>query len=76
MGRWPTINRRWNAGLDLTVTDLDGDTLEFVHFDGGGSTDPDGTMVSHNWTENGNTINNAATFTIMMLMLPTQRYSP
>ena len=33
-------------------------------------------MVSHNWTENGNTINNAATFTIMMLMLPTQRYSP
>jgi|GEM_PF-1516675 len=55
-----------NAGLDLTVTDLNGDTLEFVHFDGRGSTDPDGSIVSYNWTENGNPLNNAVTFTITM----------
>ncbi|KGJ89257.1 hypothetical protein ND16A_2150 [Thalassotalea sp. ND16A] len=55
-----------NAGLDLTVTDANGDTLEFVHFDGRGSSDSDGTIVSYNWTEHGNTINNAPTFTITM----------
>ena len=55
-----------NAGLDLTVTDFDGDTLEFVHFDGRASTDTDGTIVSYNWTENGNPLNNAPTFTITM----------
>ena len=55
-----------NAGLDLTVTDFDGNTLEFVHFDGRASSDPDGSIVSYIWTEFGNTINNAATFTITM----------
>ena len=55
-----------HAGLDLTVTDFDGDTLEFVHFDGRASTDTDGTIVSYNWTENGNPLNNAPTFTITM----------
>ncbi len=54
------------AGLDRTVTDTNGDTLEFVHFDGRASTDSDGTIVSYNWTEHGNTINNASTFTITM----------
>ena len=55
-----------NAGLDKTLIDFDGDTLEFVHFDGRASFDPDGTIVSYNWTENGNPLNNAATFTITM----------
>ncbi|MEE8361777.1 MAG: PKD domain-containing protein, partial [Gemmatimonadales bacterium] len=55
-----------NAGLDKTIVDLNGDTLEFVVFDGRGSTDPDGTIVSYNWTKDGNPFNNADRFTVQL----------
>ena len=41
------------AGPDQTVVDADGDGTEVVTLDGSGSTDPDGTIVSYGWTENG-----------------------
>jgi hypothetical protein len=55
-----------HAGLDKTVVDLNGDTLEFVRFDGRASTDPDGTIVSYNWTKDGNPFNNADAFTVTL----------
>ena len=42
-----------NAGSDQTVTDSDGDGFENISLDGSGSLDPDGTIVSHEWRENG-----------------------
>ena len=53
-----------DAGPDQTIVDNDGNTLEVVTFDGSGSSDPDGTIVSYNWTKNGNPYNNAATFSL------------
>jgi uncharacterized repeat protein (TIGR01451 family) len=53
-----------NAGPDQTVIDTDGNTLEVVTFDGTGSSDPDGTIVSYVWTLNGNPFGNAATFSV------------
>ena len=53
-----------NAGPDQTVVDTDGNTLEVVTFDGTGSFDPDGTIVSYNWTLQGNPFGNAPTFDV------------
>ncbi len=55
-----------NAGPDQTIVDTDGNTLEVVSFDGSASVDPDGTIVSYNWTRNGNPFNNAATFSVTL----------
>jgi hypothetical protein len=57
-----------HAGLDKTIVDLNGDTLEFVHFDGRASFDPDldGAIVSYTWTKDGNPFNNADTFTVTL----------
>lgn len=40
-----------NAGPDKTVSDTDGNGIESVTLDGSGSYDPDGTIVSYQWTE-------------------------
>ncbi len=40
-----------NAGLDQTVSDSDGNGVESVTLDGSASYDPDGTIVSYEWTE-------------------------
>jgi hypothetical protein len=40
-----------NAGDDRTITDTDGDGVELVTFDGGASTDSDGTIASYEWRE-------------------------
>jgi len=45
-----------DAGLDQTVTDTDGNGREQVSLDGSGSADPDGSIVSCVWTENGDQI--------------------
>jgi len=38
------------AGEDQTLIDMDGDGLESVSLDGSGSTDPDGEIVSYEWS--------------------------
>jgi hypothetical protein len=53
------------AGPDQTLTDTDGDGLVVVAFDGTGSSDPDGTIVSHFWRKNGNPFNNVAAFSVL-----------
>ena len=53
-----------NAGADRTIVDANGNGSEAVTFDGTGSTDPDGTIVSYSWRKNGLVIGNAATFTL------------
>jgi hypothetical protein len=53
------------AGPDQTLTDTDGDGLAVVTFDGTGSSDPDGTIVSHVWRKSGTLFNNAAAFSIV-----------
>jgi len=53
-----------DAGPDQLIIDTDGNTLEVVTFDGTGSVDPDGTIVSWSWTKNGNPYNNAPTFSL------------
>jgi thermitase len=50
-----------NAGDDLTVTDNDGNGGEDVRLDGSGSSDPDGTIVSYEWSENGISIGSGMT---------------
>lgn len=45
-----------NAGPDQTVVDFDGNGSEIVTLDGSASFDPDGTLVSYDWTEGGNQI--------------------
>ncbi len=52
------------AGPDQTLTETDGDGLVVVAFDGTGSSDPDGTIVSYFWRKNGNPFNNVAAFSI------------
>ncbi|MDX1679881.1 MAG: malectin domain-containing carbohydrate-binding protein, partial [Akkermansiaceae bacterium] len=42
-----------DAGLDQTVTDVDGSGSESVTLDGGGSIDPDGTIAEYVWSESG-----------------------
>jgi hypothetical protein len=51
------------AGDYLVVSDTNNDGFETISFDGTGSSDPDGSIASYNWTENGQTISNSATFT-------------
>ena len=58
-----------NAGPDQTIADADENGVEMVTLDGSGSSDPDGTIVSYEWTEGGSPIGTAssvtqATFTI------------
>jgi CSLREA domain-containing protein len=50
-----------NAGPDQTVTDTDGNGSEVVALDGSASSDPDGTIASYEWSENGNVIATGAT---------------
>jgi hypothetical protein len=45
-----------NAGPDQTVTDADNDGSELVTLDGTGSSDPDGTITSYEWLEDGQQI--------------------
>lgn len=45
-----------NAGLDQTVADDDGNGSEDASLNGSGSTDPDGTIASHVWSEGGTQI--------------------
>ena len=45
-----------NAGQDQMLTDNDGNGSESVALDGSGSSDPDGTIVSYVWSENGTQI--------------------
>jgi hypothetical protein len=45
-----------DAGADQTVVDGDADGSKEVTLDGSGSSDPDGTIVSYVWTENGTQI--------------------
>ena len=45
-----------SAGSDQTITDTDGNGNEPVTLDGSGSHDPDGTIVSYTWLENGNQV--------------------
>jgi hypothetical protein len=45
-----------NAGPDQTVEDTDDNGFEWIDLDGSQSTDPDGTIVSYVWTEDGNQI--------------------
>jgi pimeloyl-ACP methyl ester carboxylesterase len=45
-----------DAGPDQTVTDTDGDGQEDVTLDGSGSDDPDGSIESYVWTEDGTQI--------------------
>ncbi len=48
------VNPIANAGIDQTLTN--GDDSESVTLDGSASSDPDGTIVSYIWTENGQQI--------------------
>ncbi len=42
-----------DAGSDQTVIDTNGDGLEIIELDGSGSSDPDGTIATYTWSENG-----------------------
>jgi hypothetical protein len=53
-----------NAGQDQNVADADNDGTEQVTLDGSNSSDPDGTIVSYIWNENGVDIANGATPTV------------
>ena len=50
-----------DAGDDVTVADGDGNGGEDVRLDGSGSSDPDGTIASYEWIENGVSIGSGAT---------------
>jgi hypothetical protein len=45
-----------DAGPDQTVVETDGSGDEVVTLDGSGSSDPDGTIVSYEWSDNGGQI--------------------
>ena len=45
-----------NAGADQSVPDSDGNGSQAVTLAGGGSTDPDGTIASYTWSEDGSQI--------------------
>ncbi|MDA1326073.1 MAG: PKD domain-containing protein, partial [Proteobacteria bacterium] len=55
-----------NAGPDQNIVDTDGNTLEVVTFNGGASMDPDGNIVSYQWTKNGTFFGNSPTFSVTM----------
>ncbi|MFQ5628362.1 MAG: S8 family serine peptidase [bacterium] len=52
-----------NAGPDQNVTDSDGNGSEAVTLDGSASFDPDGTIVSYQWTEGATVLGNTAVIT-------------
>lgn len=52
-----------DAGLDQTVIDFDDNGIETLTLNGSGSFDPDGTIVSYEWKENGTVLGNTATTT-------------
>ena len=49
-----------DAGLDQTVSDADESGAETVTLDGTGSSDPDGTIVSYDWSEGGSPLGSGA----------------
>ncbi|MHC4570758.1 MAG: LamG-like jellyroll fold domain-containing protein [Planctomycetota bacterium] len=55
-----------NAGLDKTVIDADSNGFEQIDLDGSQSTDPDGTIVSYVWTEDGNQLATGANPTVVL----------
>ena len=55
-----------NAGVDQTVVDVDDNGSEDVALDGTGSTDPDGSIASYSWSENGTEIATGATPTVTL----------
>jgi subtilisin family serine protease len=50
-----------DAGDDVAVADGDGNGGEDVRLDGSGSSDPDGTIASYEWIENGVSIGSGTT---------------
>ncbi len=52
------------AGSDLTLTDTDGSGFEQIQLDGSGSSDPDGTIVSHQWREGSVILSNSPIATL------------
>ncbi len=57
-----------NAGPDLTVTDADGTGSEQITLDGTGSSDPDGTIASYEWSEGGSPLATGATPTVALAL--------
>ncbi len=57
----PAQNPIANAGIDLSVTDVNGDGLETLTLDGSASFDPDGVIVSYQWSESGLALASGAT---------------
>ena len=55
-----------NAGPDQTVTDTNGNGQENVTLDGSGSSDPDGSITSYVWIENGVQIATGETPTVSL----------
>ena len=53
-----------DAGPDQTVSDADGSGAEGVVLDGSGSDDPDGTIDSYEWTEDGTPIGTGVTISL------------
>ncbi|MBT6784300.1 MAG: hypothetical protein HOA95_05750 [Planctomycetes bacterium] len=50
-----------NAGADQSTTDFDGDGVELITLDGSGSSDSDGTILSHQWSDGASAIGSGAT---------------
>jgi hypothetical protein len=57
---------RADAGLNRTVTDVDGSGDEAVTLDGSPSFDPDGSIVAYAWTEGGTPLASGATPTVTL----------
>ncbi len=54
------------AGPDLNPIDTEGDGLEFITLDALNSNDPDGSLVSYEWFENGQILGNQAQLAITL----------
>jgi subtilisin family serine protease/subtilase family serine protease len=63
---YSTTNPTARAGADQTVMDADEDGVETVMLDGGASSDPDGTIVSYTWREDGTVVAGSATASIQL----------
>jgi len=55
-----------HAGADRILTDTDNSGAESVTLDGLGSFDPDGSIVSYQWTENGAAVGSGVTPTVSL----------